>query len=338
MLLADMGAEILRLDRPEPSPFPDPVTDRGRTSLPVDLTSAQGRERAEAAIGCADILLEGFRPGAMERLGLGPQPMLQRNPRLVYGRMTGWGQSGPLAPLAGHDLNYIAVSGALDEIGLADGPPLPPLNLVGDFGGGSLYLVIGVLLALFERDRSGQGQVVDAAIVDGTASLLAGMAGMRELIGAGRGNNALGGSSPTYRTYRCADGKHIAVAAIEAVFWNRLADALGLTEDERLRNRADPSALHRRLEAIFAEATAEQWLERLGPLDCCVAPVLPLEQAARHPHLAARGTYVERAGRLHPAPAPRLSRTPGAIGRAAPEWGEGGAGMLARWQLTPCRP
>ena len=338
MLLGDMGAEIVRIDRPEPAQHTDPVTNRGRTSLPLDLKSQQGRDSAAAAIACADIVIEGFRPGVMERLGLGPEPMLARNARLIYGRMTGWGQDGPLAPRVGHDINYIAIAGALDEIGMADRPPLPPLNLVGDFGGGSLYLVIGILLALVERGNSGKGQVVDAAIVDGTASLLAGLAGMRELIGAGRGRNSLGGASPSYRTYRCADGGHIAVGALEEVFWNRLADALGLSAQERRRDGADAAALHHRLEQVFSQATAEQWIDRLGSLDCCVTPVLSLEQAALHPHLVARGTYVERAGRHHPAPAPRLSRTPGAIGRPAPEWGEGGAEMLERWQAAVGRP
>jgi len=331
MMLADMGADVIRIDRPGKQAYHDPVTGRGRSSIDLDLKSPAGLAVAEAAVLAADIIIEGFRPGVMERLGLGPDEMLARNPGLIYGRMTGWGQDGPLAQSAGHDINYIALTGALDEIGVEGGPPIPPVNFVGDFGGGSTYLVIGILLALLERTRSGRGQVVDAAIVDGAASLMAAMAGMRELIGAGRGRNALGGASPTYRTYRCADGAYLAIGAIEERFWTKLADRLGLSAAERRRDAGNADALHRRLEALFLQASAAEWIERIGLEDTCIAPVLTLEQAATHVHLVSRGTYRNCAGVIHPAPAPRLSRSPGVIAGPAPRPGEGGREAFVRW-------
>ena len=331
MMLADMGADIIRIDGPGKQAHHDPVTGRGRSSIELDLKSPAGLAVAEAAVSAADVVIEGFRPGVMERLGLGPDEMLARNPRLIYGRMTGWGQDGPLALCPGHDINYIALTGALDEIGVKDGPPIPPLNFVGDFGGGSTYLVIGILLSLLERTRSGKGQVVDAAIVDGTASLMAGLAGMRELIGAGRGRNALGGASPTYRTYRCADGTHLAIGAIEERFWMHLADRLGLSAGERRRDPGNADALHRRLEDLFLQATAAEWIRRIGLADTCIAPVLTLEEAASHAHLAARGTYRTRDGVIHPAPAPRLSRSPGIFPGTAPGADEGGREAFIRW-------
>ena len=216
MLLSDLGADVVRVDRPQAGPSPNDVTCRGRASLALDLKAPEARETCLAAIGQADVLIEGFRPGVMERLGLGPEPALERNPRLVYGRMTGWGQTGPLAQAAGHDINYIALAGVLDAIGPAEGPPVPPLNLVGDFGGGALYLAFGIAAALFERERSGRGQVIDAAIVDGAASLMSiftwlhadGMVRLR------RGENLLGGAAPFYRAYECADVRHVAVGAL----------------------------------------------------------------------------------------------------------------------------
>lgn len=316
MLLSDMGADIVRIDRARYQRYADPVVDRGRAAIELDLKTDAGIAAARAAISQADVVIEGYRPGAMERLGLGPDWALAENPRLVYARMTGWGQNGPLADHAGHDIMYIALAGALDEIGHPDRPPVPPLNLVGDYGGGSLYLAYGIALALFERTRSGLGQVIDAAIVDGTASLMATFAGLRDLIGRGRAGNHLGGRSPTYRTYRCKDGKHVAIGAIEAEFWTAMADALGLSAQERARATDDWDALAARLEEIFLTATQSEWCERFGGRNDCLAPVLSLEDAAEHPHMRARGIYRTIDGVQHPAPAPRLSRTPGAIGTA----------------------
>jgi alpha-methylacyl-CoA racemase len=267
----------------------------------------------------------------MERLGLGPDETLIANPGLIYGRITGWGQDGPLADTAGHDINYIAITGALDEIGEAGRPPLPPINLVGDFAGGSLFLALGIALALFERTRSGKGQVIDAAIVDGTASLLAPLLGLRGMIGAGRGVNQLGGASPTYRTYRCADGSYLAVGAIEEPFWNELADNLGLSAEERRRGPQYDASLHARLESLFLTAPRSEWLARLATRNSCVAPVLAVEDAAHHPHMAARGAFQTVFGQLQPAPAPRLSRTPGRISAPAPRPDEGGREVLERW-------
>lgn len=335
MLLADMGADVVRIDRShQESDYPDPVSNRGRSSIVLDLKSAVGAATARAAMRHADVVIEGHRPGVMERLGLGPEEALTENPRLIYGRQTGWGQTGPLAEHAGHDINYIAITGALEEIGEADRPPIPPLNLVGDFGGGATFLAMGIAMALFERTKSGKGQVIDAAIVDGTASLLAAMCGLRDIIGIGRGVNQLGGSSPTYRTYKCSDGRHIAIGAIEDLFWAELADQLGIGDAERNRTPDARDALEQRLEAIFARETRDSWCKKLNGHNLCVAPVLSLEEAADHPHMQARQTFQRVGGVQHPAPAPRLSRTPGAIGAAAPRAGEGGAERLAAWGAT----
>ena len=242
MLLADMGAEVVRIDRSPVDPFPNPVVNRGRTSILLDLKSDEGRRIALDAIGAADVVIEGYRPGVMERLGLGPDEALARNPRLIYGRMTGWGQDGPLSQRAGHDINYIALTGALDAIGPAEGPPMPPLNLVGDYGGGSLYLAMGVCAALYERERSGKGQVIDAAVVDGTASLMALFHGFAKggLISTERGRRALGGDAPWYRTYECADGRFLAVGPIEPQFRVALLAGLGLDPAD-LGSLDDPS-------------------------------------------------------------------------------------------------
>lgn len=334
MILSDWGAEVVRFERGVSPGGHDPVTMRGRASIDVDLKSEAGRNLAAAAMAKADVVIEGYRPGVMERLGLGPEAALAANPRLIYGRITGWGQDGPLADTAGHDINYIAITGALDEIGEAGRPPVPPINLVGDFAGGSLFLVLGIMLALHERTNSGKGQVIDAAIVDGTASLLAPLLGLRDLIGIGRGANQLGGASPTYRTYRCADGKHVAVGAIEEPFWNELADGLGLSTAERRRDPLNAALLHARLEALFLTAPQAEWIARLGTRNSCIAPVLSVEDARDHPHLAARGTYQTLFGHQQPAPAPRLSRTPGQIAGPAPEHGHGGRETLARWGLS----
>ena len=318
MLLADMRADVVRVVRPgTPALDKRDIVERGRRVVPIDLKSAEGRESALMLLDRADVLLEGFRPGVMERLGLGPDPVLQRNPRLVYGRMTGWGQTGPLAAAAGHDIDYIALAGALHAIGETGRGPVPPLNLLGDFGGGALYLVVGVLAALLEAQRSGHGQVVDAAIVDGAASLLtfiyAALArgGWRDE----RGNNLLDGAAPFYTTYRCADGEYIAVGALEPQFHEVLIARLGL-DQEAFKDRLNPESwprLRHVLQQTFAQRTRREWCELLEGTDACFAPVLALEEAAAHPHMAAREVFKAIDGVPCPAPAPRFSRTPSAL-------------------------
>jgi alpha-methylacyl-CoA racemase len=318
MLLADMGADVVRVARPD-APHLDgrDLIERGRRVVHVDLKSRDGVATVLKLLEQADALLEGFRPGVMERLGIGPDPVLRRNPRLVYGRMTGWGQTGPLAPAAGHDINYIALTGALHAIGEAGGAPVPPLNLLGDFGGGALYLVVGVLAALLEARQSGRGQVVDAAIVDGTASLLtfvhAAMA--RTAWRDQRGSNLLDGGAPFYTTYRCADGGYVAVGALEPQFHARLLEGLGLPP-EAFAERDDPATwprLRELMRTAFAARTQQQCRDLLEGSDACFAPVLSLRAAAAHPHLAARGVFAALDGVPCPAPAPRFSRTPGAL-------------------------
>lgn len=335
MLLSDMGAEVLRIDRPGQGPSPNDVTCRGRASLQLDLKAPADIGKALAAMAAADVVIEGFRPGVMERLGLGPEVALQQNPRLIYGRMTGWGQDGPLAHAAGHDIGYIAVAGALDGIGELDGPPAPPLNLVGDFGGGALYLALGVAAALYERERSGKGQVIDAAIVDGTASLMANAVWLMadRMTDGRRGRGLLAGAAPFYRCYWCADDRWIAVGAIEPQFWAQLIRLLGAPE-ALLAQQFDTDAWPRiteTLTGIFRERPASHWLELLEGTDACVSPVLDVQQSAAHPHMATRKTWVQPDGKLQPAPAPRFSRTPGVIQGPPPRGGEGGSEMLKRW-------
>lgn len=318
MLFADMGADVVRIARPDaPRADKRDLVERGRRMVYLDLKSNDGLEGAFALVDRADALLEGFRPGVMERLGIGPEEVLRRNPRLVYGRMTGWGQSGPLASTAGHDINYIALAGALHAIGEAGAAPVPPLNLLGDFGGGAMYLVVGVLAALFELRRSGRGQVVDAAIVDGTASLLtfvhAAMA--RGEWQDERGSNLLDGGAPFYATYRCADGGYVAIGALEARFHAQLVERLGLPP-EAFADRLDRTSWPRQkalLRTAFAARTVAQCRDLLEGSDACCAPVLALGAAASHPHLAARGVFATLEGVSCPAPAPRFSRTPGAL-------------------------
>jgi len=318
MLLADMGADVVRVARPGAAELDSrDIVERGRRLVHLDLKSATDVESALALIERADALLEGFRPGVMERLGLGPEPALARNPRLIYGRMTGWGQTGPLAHAAGHDIDYIALAGALHAIGERRGGPVPPLNLLGDFGGGALYLVTGVLAALFETRRSGRGQVVDCAIVDGVASLLtfvyAALAhgAWRDR----RGSNLLDGGAPFYTTYACAGGGYIAVGALEPQFHAELVAKLGL-DPELFKERLDPESwprLRKLLQEIFAQRTQKQWCELFAGTDACVAPVLGLGDAGHDPHIAARGTMATLDGVPCPAPAPRFSRTPSAL-------------------------
>ena len=316
MLLADMGATVIRIDRPGGNGWPNPVADRGRSMLEIDIRTDAGRERCADLAAQADVLIEGLRPGVMERLGLGPDVLCARNPRLVYGRMTGWGQTGPLAGAAGHDINYVALAGALAPMGDAGGPPRPPLNLVGDFGGGSTFLVMGVLAALWERERSGRGQVVDAAIVDGVSSLMTFFAGLlpNGAISLDRDRNLLSGAAPFYRCYRCADGRDISVGAIEPQFHRRLLELIDAPLS-LLDGRDDPANWPGQSEVmarIFATRTQAQWCEILEGTDACFAPVLTLEEAAEHPHNRARHAYGRVEGALSAAPAPRFSRTPGA--------------------------
>jgi alpha-methylacyl-CoA racemase len=327
MLLADLGADVVRVERPGRSSWPaDPQLDllqRGKRSIVVDLKQPEGVEVVRRLAARADVLIEGYRPGVAERLGLGPEDLSRNNPRLVYGRMTGWGQDGPLADRAGHDIAYIALTGALHAMGRAGGPPQVPLNLVGDFGGGSLYLLLGVLSALWEAGRSGRGQVVDAAIVDGAASL---MAMPFAFLGAGlwqdrRGANLLDTGAPFYDVYETADGGWMAVGPLEPQFYAAFVRLLGLAEDGDLPGQFDLRAwpeLRRRFAEVFATRTRHEWTEVFTPSDACVAPVLSLAEAPMHPHLAARGTYVTRDGRTEPAPAPRFDRTPAALGDGPP--------------------
>jgi alpha-methylacyl-CoA racemase len=336
MLLSDLGAEILRIDRIGTSTSPRDVLSRGRRSLAVDLKTPQGIEQCLSLMTCADVIIEGFRPGVMERLGLGPDVALEKNPRLVYGRMTGWGQEGPLAHAAGHDINYIALTGALAGIGPAHGPPLPPLNLLGDFGGGALYLALGIVAALLERERSGKGQVIDAAIVDGTASLM----GIFNSLAAegqpvGRGSNVLDGSAHYYRCYACADQRYVAVGAIEPHFYRLLLDLAGAPADVRFSQApSDWPAATVALEKVFKTKTRQQWCDLLEGTDACFAPVMELDEAPAHRHNAARSVFVEKFGVVQPAPAPRFSRTPGHIQGPPPAAGQGGAELAARWRAT----
>jgi alpha-methylacyl-CoA racemase len=328
MLLADLGADVIRVDRPAggaaPPANPADVLNRGKRSVVLDLKAPAAVEAVLTLCADADVLIEGNRPGVTERLGVGPGDVWARNPRLVYGRMTGWGQDGPLADRAGHDIGYIAVTGALHAIGPADGPPVVPLNLLGDFGGGSTYLVMGILAALLEARSSGRGQVVDAAIVDGTSNLLA---AIHTLLGSGRwsderGVNLLDGSTPYYAVYATSDGRHMAVGAIEPQFYAQLVEVLGVEVDPSAQNdRSTWPELRRVFAAAFAARTREEWTTVFEGTDACVAPVLSLHEAARHPHVAARGSVVERDGTLRPGPAPRFSHH--AVGSDRPAYAPG---------------
>lgn len=317
-LLADMGAEVLRVDRPEAGRNAGPpqfnVTARGRRSTIIDLRRPEAAEVVLTLVESADILIEGNRPGVTERLGIGPDACLARNPRLVYGRMTGWGQAGPWAPMAGHDIGYIAITGALHAIGSTSRPAVP-LNLLGDFGGGSTYLVIGLLAALLEARTSGKGQVVDAAITDGTASLMSMIYGLHAA-GAWsdrRSSNLLDGGMPWYDVYETKDGEHVAVGALEERFYQALIEGLGLSAEESVRSPENMAALRQRFTAVFASRTRDEWSAIFDGTDACVAPVLSMTEAPKHPHNAARQTFVEIDGVVQPAPAPRFSATPGAV-------------------------
>jgi alpha-methylacyl-CoA racemase len=324
MMLADMGAEVIRIDRAanvrtgddarDPERPPADVLARGRRSVGVDLKQPDGIETVLRLVEKADVLIEGFRPGVMERLGLGPEVCLERNPALVYGRMTGWGQEGPMAHAAGHDINYIALAGALEPIGRQGENPVPPLNLVGDFGGGGMLLAFGIACALVERAGSGKGQVVDAAMVDGASTLMAFFHGMKALgaWGPERGTNLLDGGAHFYDTYETSDGKYVSIGSIEPQFYAELIEKLGLRDDETLPHQMDRSGwplMKARFETLFKTQTRDQWCALMEGSDVCFAPVLDMDEVANHPHIQARGTYVERNGLTQPAPAPRFGRT-----------------------------
>lgn len=322
MLLADMGAEVIRIDRLV-SGFLNgdgSVIGRGRRSLGIDPRKPGGNEVLQKLIDSADVLIEGFRPGVMERLGFGPTPCLERNPRLVYGRMTGWGQSGPLAQAAGHDLNYIALTGALHAMGHGDREPTPPLHLVGDMGAGAMFLAFGIVSALVEAQRSGKGQVVDAAISDG-AALLGTMYYEMQQRGEwhARGSNLFDGGAPFYGCYACAGGGFISLGAIEPQFYKLFLELCEIDDPafEVQWQRQEWPALRRKLEALFLTRTRAQWCALLEGTDVCFAPVLDFSEAPNHPHNQARGTFMESAGVVHPSPAPRLSRTPATAGKVS---------------------
>jgi alpha-methylacyl-CoA racemase len=316
-VLADLGASVVRVDRVRPGVdvpvFPRDPLSRSRRWIGVDTKSAEGRDIVLRMVDDADVLVEGYRPGVTERLGLGPSECLERNPRLVYGRITGWGQDGPLAQAAGHDINYIGLSGALEPIGRAGERPVPPLNLLGDFGGGGMLLAMGVLAALVERSVSGQGQVVDASMVEGSALLTAGMHGLRNigLWQRPRGENMLDGGAPFYDTYETSDGKYVAVGAIEERFWADLLKVLEI-DPSSVAGRLDPAhwpAVRETLAAVIRTRTRDEWAERAAGTDACLTPVLDTAEAAAHPHNVARESFVRLDGDLQPAPAPRFSRT-----------------------------
>ena len=340
MLLADLGADVVRIDRPGgPAlavvPPEQDVLGRGKRSVALDLKHPHDVRRVLDLVAHSDLLLEGMRPGVAERLGVGPDDCLARQPALVYGRMTGWGQDGPAASTAGHDITYVAVSGALGASAPPSDPPMPPLNLLGDFAGAT-YLVVGLLAALHSSRMSGAGQVVDAAMVDSTAHLTTMFHG---LLAAGAwtdrpGSNLLDGGAPFYGTYRTSDGGWMAVGALEPAFYDELVHRLGI----EAADRTDPStwpALRQRIADAFATRTRDEWAEEFAGSDACVAPVLSLGEATRHPHLVARGTFVQHGGVVQPAPAPRFSGTPGALDRLPPAVGQHTDEVLAEWLAEP---
>jgi alpha-methylacyl-CoA racemase len=345
MLLADMGAEVIRVERagavrgPLPEGAHYDVLLRGRRNVAVDLKHPDGVEALLSLVESADALIEGFRPGVMERLGVGPDVCLERNPKLVFGRMTGWGQEGPYAQAAGHDINYISLAGALAHFGRAGGPPVPPLNMVGDFGGGGMFLAYGVVCALLEAQRSGQGQVVDTAMVDGTAVLMSMFWAMKS-IGVhdenARGTNLLDTGAHFYDVYRCSDGDYISLGSIEPQFYAELLRLTGLEGDEQFAkqmDRAEWPALKSRLTELFAQKTRTEWCELMEGTDVCFAPVLTMSEAAEHPHNVERGTFIEVAGTKQPAPAPRFSRTTAEVVQAPAHAGAHTREVLAAWGI-----
>jgi alpha-methylacyl-CoA racemase len=344
MLLSDMGADVVRIDRLADAGLGISagtkfnLLNRGRRSVALDLKRPEAIETVLKMAERADALIEGFRPGVTERLGLGPDVCLGRNPKLVYGRMTGWGQEGPLAHAAGHDINYIALSGALHSIGRRGEAPVPPLNLVGDFGGGALYLALGIVAGLLEAQKSGKGQIVDAAMVDGAASLMTAIYGLR---GSGlwtenRGENMLDTGAHYYEVYETSDGKYISVGSIEAKFYDELLRLSGLKNQElpRQQDRNAWPALKERVAAIFKSKTRDEWCKIMEGSDVCFAPVLSMDEAPQHPHNRRRGTFVQVEGVTQPGPAPRFSRTPSAIQRPPARAGEHTEEALRDWGFS----
>ncbi len=342
MMLSDLGAEILRIDRadkvrPDASPNKE-LLARGRKSIGVNLKTPEGVELVLRLLESADGLIEGYRPGVMERLGLGPDVCLSRSPRLVYGRMTGWGQDGPMAQAAGHDINYIALAGALEPIGRRGEAPVPPLNLVGDFGGGGMLLAYGMVCGMLETSRSGHGQVVDAAMVDGAASLMSIINGMRQ-IGfwqEERGTNLLDTGAFYYDVYECKDGKYISIGALEPQFYAIMLEKLGLTAEDfpNQHDRAQWPAAKEKIAGIWKTRTRAEWCEIFEGSDACFAPVLSMSEAPEHPHMQARKTFVERDGLVQAAPSPRFSRTPGEIQGPPVNPGEHTEEALQTWGLS----
>jgi alpha-methylacyl-CoA racemase len=348
MMLADMGADVVRVDRPAASGLGVPIEPRfdlllrGRRSLAIDLKSEAGRDTVLRMIDRADAVIESFRPGVVERMGLGPDICLSRNPKLVYGRLTGWGQNGPYAQMAGHDINYIALSGVLHAIGSRHGPPVPPLNLIGDFGGGAVYCAFGIVSALLHAQRTGQGQIVDAAMVDGAAALLTMVVGFQRggIWSSNRGDNIVDGGAPYYAAYETSDGRFVSVGAMEEKFYDLLLSKLGLEDDENMRPHTDRSRWdyqRERFAACFKTRSRDEWCTLLEGTDTCFAPVLTMEEASNHPHLKARQTYIDLNGVNQPAPNPRFSASrpeqslpPAALGQHSCE-------VLADWGILPER-
>ena len=344
MMLADMGAEVVRVDRLSDSGLGikvDPkysLLNRGRCSIAVDLKQPEGIALVLDLVAQADALIEGFRPGVTERLGIGPEACLARNPKLVYGRVTGWGQTGSLAKAAGHDINYIALTGAAYAIGRGDQPPSPPLNLVGDFGGGGMLLALGVVAALLEAQKSGKGQVVDAAMTDGAAALMTALYGLH---GSGywtdeRQANILDGGAHFYNAYETSDGKFISIASIEAKFYQEFLERTGYADEGHAAHgdRTQWAGNREQMAAMFRSKTQAEWCEILEGTDVCFAPILSLTDAPHHPHNVERGTFVDRDGVMQPAPAPRFSRTPSAIQRSPSADGADTDDVLQRWGFS----
>jgi alpha-methylacyl-CoA racemase len=345
MLLSDMGAEVIRVDRVVASDLGVPMLPkfdllcRGRRSIAIDLRKKEGAETMLRLVEKADALLEGFRPGVTERLGIGPQECLARNPKLVYGRMTGWGQEGPLAQAAGHDINYISLVGALHSIGRAGEAPVPPLNLIGDFGGGGIYLAFGLVCGMLEASKSGKGQVVDAAMVDGAASLMTMFYGLRAMgqWTDRRGENFLDSGAHFYNVYETADGKYISVGSIEAKFYAELLRLTGI-EGKELPGQMDRSKwpeMNEVLRGVFKKKTRDEWCKIMEGTDVCFAPVLSMEEAPRHPHNVFRGTFVEIDGVIQPGPAPRFSRTKAEVQGPPAKPGQHTEAVLRDWGFPP---
>ena len=341
MLLSDMGAEVLRLERAKGTISGVlggyDVLSRGRRSVAIDLKAEGARELVLDLVKEADVLVEAFRPGVAERLGLGPEDCREINPRLVYARMTGWGQEGPLADRVGHDINYASITGAIAAIGEKDRKPVPPLNLIADFGGGSMFCVTGILAALIERQTSGEGQVIDVAMVDGVSSLLSMAHGQASagMMPDARASSLLDGGAPYYDTYRCSDGEYMSVGAIEPQFYELLKQTLELPDLPAQSDHASWPTMRNMLEEKFATKTRDEWTAIFDGVDACVAPVLWLSEAKSHPHLAARGTLTDIGGVTNPAPAPRFSRTPSAIAGPPKHPGTDTVQALTDWGIDP---